>query len=84
MTDTSPARRVVGELDLTVEQRRALAEAAVSTVAVEVYRQLQMQGQGTDDMAGSCAIIGNCSGGPGCDIIGNCSSSKLVSVEELI
>jgi len=72
------APRTLRTLDLHADQERALTEAVVAGVAVEVYRQLRQMRPTGDEVAG-CAIIGNCSGGPGCDIIGNCSStSQLV------
>jgi hypothetical protein len=71
------SRSRVSVLDLSAEQERAVSEILVASVAVEVYRQLRSLHEASEELAGSCHIIGNCSGGPGCDIIGNCSTSQL-------
>jgi hypothetical protein len=72
----TPQISLVRVLDLNAEKEQVAGEVLAVSVAVEVYRQLRSVREASDELMGSCRIIGNCSGGPGCDIIGNCSSSS--------
>jgi hypothetical protein len=66
--------RRVGELQLSANHVQALEERVAAHVAIQVYRQIQVARESSEEIAAGCKIIGNCSNGGGCNIIGNCSS----------